>query len=120
VEVYKKNQSTQVTKDIYIKGDNVVIEGATNVTVKVGDSFIAIQSDGIKIGTNGKIVLDAKQDVQIKSAANVTAEATQNFRAKGTAGLTAESPATAELKSPSTTVSGDGTLTLKGGMVKIN
>lgn len=120
VEVYKKNQSTQVTKDIYISGDNIVIEGATNVTIKVGDSFIAIQSDGIKIGTNGKIVLDAKQDIEIKTVMNLKAEATIEMGLKGTAGVKIESPAMAELKSALTTVKADGILTLKGGMVMIN
>jgi len=120
VQVYKKNQSTQVTNDIYIKGDNIVIEGATNVTIKVGESYIAIQSDGIKIGTNGKIVLDAKQDIEIKSAANIKAEATAELGLKGTAGATLESPAKTDVKSAATTVNGDGTLTLKGGAVMIN
>lgn len=120
IQEYKKNQSTVVTKDIYIKGDNIVIEGLTNVTIKVGKSHIAIQADGIKIGTDGKIVLDAKQNIEMATKQNFTAEATTNMGLKGTAGITVESPAQAEVKSATTTVKGDGMLTLKGGAVMIN
>ena len=107
---------------------NIVIEAATNVTIKVGDSYIAIESSGITIGTTGKIELKADGDITIESGGNteVTAmgdaaiEATGKGSFKGTGGLALESPATSELKGASTTVSGDGSLTLKGGMVAIN
>jgi len=87
IEVFKANHSEQTTNDYYVKADNVVIEGMTNVTVKVGQSYLAIEASGIKIG------------------------ATQ---------IEIEGQATLEAKSPMTTVKGDGTLTLKGGMVMIN
>ena len=76
----------------------------TNVTVKVGQSYVAIESGGIKIGTTGQIVLDAINTVSVK----------------GTAGLTLESPAQATLKSTNTTVKGDAMATIQGGLVKIN
>ncbi|MBL7646027.1 MAG: type VI secretion system tip protein VgrG [Candidatus Hydrogenedentes bacterium] len=128
IQVYKANQSTEVTADYYLKGDNIVIEAATNITVKVGDSYIAIESSGITIGTTGKIELKADGDITIESGGNteVTAtgdaaiEATGKGSFKGTGGLALESPATSELKGASTTVSGDGSLTLKGGAVAIN
>ena len=96
-EVFKQNHSEQVTNDYYLKADNVCIEAMTNITIKVGGSYIAIESSGIKIGTTGEIVLDAKQKVSVK----------------GTAGLSLESPAPAELKSAAI-------LTLKGATVAIN
>ena len=104
VEVFKANHSEQVTNDYYLKGDNVVIEGMSNVTIKVGQSFIAIESPGIRIGTNGQIVLEAKSTIS----------------AKGTAGVTIESPAQAEIKSAKTTVKGDAMTIIQGGLVKIN
>jgi type VI secretion system secreted protein VgrG len=120
IEVYGANQSTQITKNLYIKAENIVIEATTNITINVGDSFIAIEAGGIKIGTNGDITLDAKKGITAKAMADVKIEATANASVKGTAGLKLESPATAELKSAATTVKGDGMLTLKGGMVQIN
>lgn len=104
IEVFKANHSEQTTGDYYLKADNIVIEGMTNVTVKVGQSFIAIEASGIKIGTTGQIVLEAMNTLSVK----------------GTAGVTIESPATATLKSTSTTVKGDAMTTISGGMVKIN
>jgi type VI secretion system secreted protein VgrG len=104
IDVFKANHSEQTTNDYYLKADNIVIEGATNVTVKVGRSYVAIESGGIKIGTTGQIVLDAKNTVDVK----------------GTAGLKLESPAQATLKSANTTVKGDAMATIQGGLVKIN
>ena len=66
------------------------------------------------------IVLDAKQNIEMATKQNFTAEATTNMGLKGTAGITVESPAQAEVKSATTTVKGDGMLTLKGGAVMIN
>jgi type VI secretion system secreted protein VgrG len=65
IEVFKANHSEQTTSDYYLKADNVVIEGMTNVTIKVGQSYIAIESSGIKIGATqieieGQATIDAK------------------------------------------------------------
>jgi type VI secretion system secreted protein VgrG len=104
IEEFGSNHSEQVSSDYYLKASNIVIEGTTNVTVKVGQSYIAIDSGGIKIGTTGTIEL----------------EATGTLSAKGTAGVTVESPATTDVKGSMTTVKGDAVLTLEGGLVKIN
>jgi type VI secretion system secreted protein VgrG len=113
IEVFKKNQSTQVTKDLYIKAENIVIEATKNITINVGDSFIAIESGGVKVGTNGDIILEAKGSITQKATQDVKIEATVNASMKGTAGLKLESPAPAELSS-------SAILTLKGSLVKIN
>jgi len=105
IEVFKNNQSTQVTKNLYIKGENIVIEATQNITINVGDSYIAIESGGIKVATNGDIVLEAK--------GNLKMEAMTNASVKGTAGLKLESPAPAELSS-------GAILTLRGSLIKIN
>ncbi len=101
---YDSNASTIVESDLYIKADNICIEGKTNVTIKVGQSSIAIESGGIKIATTGDIVFDAKGKLE----------------GKGLGGLKLETPATGEVKASMMTVKGDGMLTLKGGMVMIN
>lgn len=103
-EVFKKGHSEETTEDYYLKADNIVIEGMTNVTVKVGQSYIAIEASGIKLGTMGAIELEATGEVKIK----------------GTSGVKVESPATAEVTSTMTTINGDATLTVSGGLVKIN
>lgn len=113
IEVFKKNQSTQVTKNLYVKGENIVIEATKNITINVGDSYIAIESGGIKIGTQGEIVLEAMKSISVKATQDVKIEATMNATMKGTAGLKAESPAMAE-------VSTSGILTLKGSLTMIN
>ena len=120
IEVFKKNHSEETTKDYYLKADNIVIEGMTNVTVKVGDSFIAIESGGIKIGTSGDIVLEASGNIEQTAMGDVSLEATGNASVKGTGGLALESTAQAELKAPKTAVKGDAMLELTGGLVKIN
>ena len=75
IEVFKANHSEQVTMNYYLKGMNVVIEGMTGLTVKVGGNFININPGGIFIqgtmvminsggapgvGTAGSIVPPAK------------------------------------------------------------
>lgn len=98
IEVFKKNHSEQVTKDLYVKAENIVIEATTNVTIKVGQSFIAIEAGGIKIGTTGEIVLDASANITQKAGASVAVEANASATVKGSAGVTIESPAVVEAK----------------------
>lgn len=119
-EIFESDMSTEVSGDLYIKAKNIVIEAETNITIKVGDTFVAMESSGLKIGTNGEIVLDAKKDITQKTLKNIGLEATSKLKAKGAAGVTVESPATVDLKGTKTTVNGDGMLTLKGGVVMIN
>ena len=111
IEVFRANHSEATTGDYYLKAENIVIEGLTNVTIKVGQSYIAIESGGIKIGTTGTIELESTGKTSIKGTAGFSAQ-----------GATAEvkGDASAELSSPSTTVKGDGMTTIKGGMVMIN
>jgi type VI secretion system secreted protein VgrG len=113
IEAFKKNQSTQITKNLYIKAENIVLEATKNITINVGDSFIAIESGGIKVATNGDIVLEAKGGILQKANADVKIEAAANASMKGSAGLKLESPAPAELSS-------SAILTIKGSLVKIN
>lgn len=87
IEVFKANHSEETTGDYYLKASNIVIEAMTNITIKVGGTYIAIEASGIKI---------CGPQVEI------------------------EGQGTAEIKSPMTTVKGDGMLTLKGGVVMIN
>jgi type VI secretion system secreted protein VgrG len=49
IEQFQGNQSTQVTQNLYIKGMNVVIEGASELTIMVGGNFININPGGVFI-----------------------------------------------------------------------
>ena len=111
-EVFKGGHSETVTKDAYFKADNIVIEGMTNVTVKVGSSYIAIEAGGITIGTSGTL--------ELKSTGAMSAKSSATLDLQSTAPLSAKSDATAELSAPQTSVKGDAMVTIKGGIVQIN
>ena len=137
IEVFKKNHNETVTKDYYLKADNIVIEGMTNVTINVGGSYIAIDKSGIKIGSDGDIEFDAKggvtanamsditldakggitanamTDIVLKAMANLNLEAMVNATLKGTAGAKVESTAM-------TDIAGTAMVKIQGGLVKIN
>jgi type VI secretion system secreted protein VgrG len=49
IEQFQGNHSSQVTQNLYIKGMNVVIEGATELTIMVGGNFININPGGVFI-----------------------------------------------------------------------
>ncbi len=49
IEEFKMNHSEQVTMNYYLKGMNVVIEGMTGLTIKVGGSFITLNPAGVQI-----------------------------------------------------------------------
>jgi type VI secretion system secreted protein VgrG len=112
IEVFKANHSEQTTNDYYLKADNIVIEGMTSITVKVGGSSIAIASDGIALKTDQLVKIESGTTTDLKSGTAMTLDAGTALEAKG--------GATAEVKSPATTVKADGNLTVKGGMVMIN
>lgn len=118
-EQFQANHSEQVSNDYYLKADNIVIEGLTNVTLKVGQSYIAIESSGITIGTTGTIELKASQQATVKADMGIDMKGL-TVSAKADTELSLEGGASAALKGPMTQVSGDGMLTLKGGMVMIN
>ena len=49
IEEFKMNHSEQVTMNYSVKGMNVVIEGMTGLTIKVGGSFITLNPAGVQI-----------------------------------------------------------------------
>ncbi len=112
IEVFKGNHSEQVTSDYYLKADNIVIEAMTNLTIKVGQSYIAIESGGISIGTTGTI------ELQDSGGLTVQSDATATIKSNGA--LSIQSQAQADVQAPQTSVKGDAMVTIKGGMVMIN
>lgn len=139
IEEFLKNQSTTVTEQRYLKADHIVLEADTNITLHVGDNWIAINSEGIKLRTPGKITLDADGAIEIISnqatvdvlasldaitvssgTSSVTVEAAASDVNINGLNVTAEATAEAKVTSPSTTVNGDGMTTISGGVVMIN
>jgi type VI secretion system secreted protein VgrG len=47
IEAFSKNHTEQVSGDLYLKGMNVVIEGMTGLTIKVGGSFVTLNAGGV-------------------------------------------------------------------------
>ena len=49
IEQFKGNHSSQVTQNLYLKGMQVVVEGMTGLTIKVGGSFVTLNAGGVQI-----------------------------------------------------------------------
>lgn len=109
INVFKKNASTSVTKDLYLKADNIVIEAATNITLKVGGSWIAIEASSISSNSTD---IDATGSSSFKvKAGDIDLAADKGFKAKGGATLDLESGGTGSLKAAAPlTVKGAQTL----------
>lgn len=106
-ETFEKNHATAVTEQRYLKAKTIVLEAEENLTLHVGDHFIAITADGIKINTSADIVLNGDGSIASTSGGDITSEAggkfgvtstgdttieaTGNFSAKGTSGAVVES-----------------------------
>lgn len=102
-EKFNKNHSMVVADDCYIKATNVVIEGTSNITLKVGGSSIAMDSSSINMKTT-----------------NMTQEANANWKSKGNATAKLESSGMTEVKGTMTKVNGSAMVQIQGGLVKIN
>jgi len=103
-EVFEKNHHEEVTKDYFLKAKNVVIEGTTNITFKVGQSSIAMSSSGVKIANStGTIEFES-----------------MNLKGEASIGLELKGGVTAKVEGVQTEVKGSAMLTVQGGLVKIN
>jgi type VI secretion system secreted protein VgrG len=80
IEVFKAGHSEQTSGDYYLKASNVVIEATSNITLKVGSSYIAIEASGITIqglmttevkGTQVTVKADAILDMEGGALTNV-------------------------------------------------
>ena len=128
-EEFKSNHSMLVSDDCYVKGTNICIEATDNITIKVGNSYIAIDSGGIKIGTTGDIVLDAGAKIETTSGSDTSISAgTSLATASGTdtkidAGINLDASAGANAKVKANAMGNfesGGITTVKGSMVNIN
>jgi len=95
----------------------VKIGGSRKTNIAVTDTLDVKKSITITSGTT--IMMEAAEKITLKVKGS-TIEMTPAGITIKTAVLKAEATGTADIKSPMTTVKGDGTLTLKGGMTLIN
>lgn len=112
-EVFKANHSMQVTDDSYVKGTNICIEASDNITLKVGSSYIAIESNGIKISTSGDIEIEAGGGLDTSSGTNTKIKAGANLDAEGGANVKVKAGAMGNFEA-------GGIASVKGSMVKVN
>ena len=90
-EAYKANHSEEVGQGLYVKAMNVVVEGMSELTLKVGGSFVKLDSGGvtivgsmIKLNSGGAAgqgtmcgAVPARSPLQAAPAASVTDGAVQ-------------------------------------------
>ncbi len=117
-EKFEENASRSVTKKYYIKAKEIVIEGEENITLVVGKTTIALDASGINLASTA-ITSESKGETKIDATGGFKITTSASGEISATA-IKIEGKATAEMKSPMTTVKGDGMLTLKGGMTMIN
>ncbi len=99
-----KNLEIETDKDISLDAaSNISLEGGSEIKLKVGGSSMVMDSSGITLKVGGNSIKIEQSGITVKGVM-----------------VTVEGSAKAELKSPMTTVSGDGMMTVKGGVVMIN
>jgi type VI secretion system secreted protein VgrG len=144
VKIGEGNESLEVTqgdRTVTVKqgkDEHTVETGDRTVTVKTGNDSHAIDTGNrdvkIKTGNDtlnvdtgnltikvalGKITIEAMQSIELKVGQNTMKFDQTGITVKGMM-VNVEGSATTEIKSPMTTVKGDGMLTVKGGITMIN
>lgn len=134
---FDKKDSGDQTIDIYNDRTTTLEEGNDALTVKKGDYSVDIDTgkrtvnvkadDATTVSTGnhsldvsaGKSTVEAAVSIELKVGSNSIKIDQSGITVKGIM-VKIEGSATAEMKSPMTTVKGDGMLTLKGGITMIN
>lgn len=116
VEIYKDRDVTiEKGKDVLLikTGDQTTTlnQGNQSIEVKTGDQTTEVSA--------GKISTTAMKSIELKCGSSSIKLEPAKITIKSTM-VSIEADATAAMKSPMTTVSGDGMLTLEGAMVAIN
>ena len=115
-ECKEGNQTIEVWKD----RTATIKTGNESITVEQGNRTLTIQQGNQKTHCQlGKSEHEACQSIELKVGASSIKLTPTEITIKSPM-IKIEATAMAEMKSPMTTVKGDATLTLKGGMVMIN
>ncbi len=118
-EEFLKNHSEVTKEDLYLKAKNICIEAEENLTLMVGEAWIAIDSDGVKLSSKpGAVELEAKE-ISTKSTMDTKLEAL-NLQATGKVGVKIEGKATFEASAAKAKLAGQAMTEISGGIVKIN
>ncbi len=108
---FDKKDSGDQTIDIYNNRIVTLEQGNDSTTVSMGDHSLDVSA--------GKSTVEAAVSIELKVGSNSIKIDQSGITIKGIM-IKIEGSATAEMKSPMTTVKGDGMLTLKGGITMIN
>jgi type VI secretion system secreted protein VgrG len=103
-------------------GNISTLAGGGDISTEASSGDISTEAGSGNISTKaaaGKITMEAMQEIELKVGTNSIKIDQTGITIKGTM-VKVEGVASAELKSPMTTVKGDGTLILKGGITLIN
>ena len=124
----KKDKGDQ-TIEIYNDRTTTLDQGNDTLTVKKGNKTTTVETgnDALTVSKGnhsidvsaGESSVTAMQSIELKVGSNSIIIDQQGITIKGIM-ISIEGSATAEMKSPMTTVKGDGMLTLKGGLTLIN
>ncbi len=126
---YEKKDHGDQTIDIYNDRTVTLEQGTDKLTVNNGDQLVNIEQGdaslsvamgdhSIDVGT-GKSTVTAMTSIELIVGGNSIKIDQSGITISGIQ-VSIEGEATAEMKSPMTTVNGDGMLTLKGGVTMIN
>jgi len=99
-----KSLEVDTDKDIALDAaSNITLKGGSKIELKVGGNSMTMDSAGITLKVGGNSIKIEQSGITVKGIM-----------------VKVEGSAQAEVKSPMTTVSGDGMMTVKGGIVMIN
>lgn len=108
---FEKTDAGDQTVDIYNNRTVTLDQGNDSLKVKTGNRTVKVDS--------GKIEEEAAQSIELKVGSSSIKIEPSGITIKGMT-IKIQAETTADMKGLTTTVSGDGMLTLKGGLVKIN
>ena len=115
-EIWKDETRTIKTGNQTIKID----QGNRDVTITTGNDSLKLAAGNLTIKMDaGSCTIEAATSIELKVGGSSIKIEPAAITIKST-GVTVQGNATADVKSPNTTVSGDAALILKGGIVKIN
>lgn len=137
--VIENNETRKIGLDKKDKGDQTIeIQNDRTVTLHDGNDKLKIETGNrnieidqgnydLKVSTgnhsvkidSGKSTIEAMQSIELKVGGNSIEITQAGITIKGTM-IKVEGSAMSEIKSPMTTVKGDGMLILQGGLTKIN
>jgi type VI secretion system secreted protein VgrG len=104
IESFRADHAEDTKGEVYLRAQDVVIEARHNITIKVGQSYVAIDNAGIKVATPGRLTLEAMGDLKASGLA-ASLESSTKTEVKGIATVSVNAAGLAEVR---------------GGLVKIN